>query len=171
MDTLNKEKKIIAIWAEDDNHLIGANQTMPWHLPAELAHFKRTTMGQAVLMGRKTFDGMGRRILPGRKILILTHDQNYQVKGVKTVSSVEEVLTWFDQQDKDLYIAGGSGVYQTFRDYYDALVKTHIHAAFQGDAYFPEIQQDQFNLISEETYPKDDKNPYDFTISKLIKIR
>ncbi|WP_019793795.1 dihydrofolate reductase, partial [Streptococcus sobrinus] len=65
MDKVFKAKQIIAIWAQDQAGLIGANQTMPWHLPAELAHFKKTTMGQAILMGRKTFDGMGRRTLPG----------------------------------------------------------------------------------------------------------
>ncbi|MGT2928894.1 dihydrofolate reductase [Streptococcus dentasini] len=165
------KKKIIAIWAEDQNHLIGANQTMPWHLPAELAHFKRTTMEAAVLMGRKTFDGMGRRVLPGRELLILTHDKGYQVDGVQTVSSIEEVLSWFEQQEKDLYIAGGAGVYKAFERYFDVLIKTSVQAKFKGDTYFPDIQQDNYQLISEEVYQKDDKNPFDFTVSVLRKLK
>ena len=70
-------KKLIAIWAEDDNHLIGVNERLPWRLPKELQHFKETTMGQALLMGRVTFDGMNRRILPGRETLILTRDSDF----------------------------------------------------------------------------------------------
>lgn len=171
MDNIKKGKKIIAIWAQDESGLIGSKQTMPWHLPAELAHFKKTTMGQAVLMGRKTFDGMGRRVLPGREILILTRDNTYQADGVKIVSSPEEVLTWFSQQEKDLYIAGGSGVYSAFREYYDSLVKTTIHACFEGDTYFPEISLEDYQLVEQEDFSKDQKNPYSFTISKFNKIR
>ena len=105
-------KQLIAIWAEARNHVIGKNHTMPWHLPAELAHFKKTTMGSAILMGRVTFDGMNRRCLPGRETLILTRDEDFDCEGVTTVTSVEEALAWFEQQDKDLYIAGGAGVYR-----------------------------------------------------------
>ena len=107
-------KQLIAIWAEAHNHVIGKNHTMPWHLPAELAHFKKTTMGSAILMGRVTFDGMNRRCLPGRETLILTRDKEFNCEGVTTVTSVEEALAWFEQQDKDLYIAGGAGVYKAF---------------------------------------------------------
>ena len=105
-------KQIIAIWAEARNHVIGKNHTMPWHLPAELAHFKKTTMGSAILMGRVTFDGWNRRCLPGRETLFLTRDKDFDCEEVTTVTSVEEALAWFEQQDKDLYIAGGAGVYQ-----------------------------------------------------------
>ncbi|AWN61574.1 dihydrofolate reductase [Streptococcus sobrinus] len=170
MDKVFKAKQIIAIWAQDQAGLIGANQTMPWHLPAELAHFKKTTMGQAILMGRKTFDGMGRRTLSGREILILTHDKTYQVDGVKTVSSPEEALAWFDQQNKDLYIAGGAGVYQAFINNYTGLVKTIIQARFEGDTYFPEMDMAPYQLVSEENHSKDQKNPYDFTIATYQKL-
>ena len=70
-------KKIIGIWAQTENGIIGKDQVMPWHLPAELQHFKETTMGQAILMGRVTFDGMNKRVLPGRTSIILTQDQAY----------------------------------------------------------------------------------------------
>ena len=80
-------KQLIAIWAEAHNHVIGKNHTMPWHLPAELAHFKKTTMGSAILMGRVTFDGMNRRCLPGRETLILTRDKDFDCEGVTTVTS------------------------------------------------------------------------------------
>ena len=112
---------------------------MPWHLPAELAHFKKTTMGSAILMGRVTFDGMNRRCLPGRETLILTRDKDFSCEGVRVVTSVEEALSWFEQQDKDLYIAGGAGVYKAFKE------------------------------VSRHLVVKDDKNAYDFSVSRYEK--
>lgn len=162
---MTREKKIIAIWAQAENGIIGKNQTMPWYLPAELKHFKTTTVGQALLMGRVTFDGMKRRILPGRETLVLTRDLDYNPEGVIVVHSVEEVLSWFEQQDKDLYIAGGSAIYKAFECHYDRLIKTTIHAVLDGDTYFPEIDLKNTIQVSEETIYRDDKNPYDFTIS------
>ena len=129
-------KQLIAIWAEAHNHVIGKNHTMPWHLPAELAHFKKTTMGSAILMGRVTFDGMNR---------------------------------WFEQQDKDLYIAGGAGVYKAFDGHYDALIKTTIEADLEGDTYFPQLDMTAFKEVSRDRVAKDDKNAYDFSISRYEK--
>ncbi|WP_162011334.1 dihydrofolate reductase [Streptococcus sp. S784/96/1] len=162
---MTNEKKMIAIWAQTEDGIIGKNQTMPWYLPAELNHFKETTIGQAILMGRVTFDGMNRRKLPGRETLILTRDTNYSVEGVTVVHSIEEVLNWFEQQEKTLYIAGGSAIYKAFEAYYDGLIKTTIHADIDGDAYFPSLDMKPFVQISERNIQKDDKNPYDFTIS------
>ena len=164
-------KQIIAIWAEARNHVIGKNHTMPWHLPAELAHFKKTTMGSAILMGRVTFDGMNRRCLPGRETLILTRDKDFDCEGVTTVTSVEEALAWFEQQDKDLYIAGGAGVYKAFDGHYDALIKTTIEADLEGDTYFPQLDMTAFKEVSRDRVPKNEKNAYDFSISRYEKER
>ena len=150
-------KQLIAIWAEAHNHVIGKNHTMPWHLPAELAHFKKTTMGSAILMGRVTFDGMNRRCLPGRETLILTRDKDFDCEGVTTVTSVEEALAWFEQQDKDLYIAGGAGVYKVF------------DGDLEGDTYFPQLDMTAFKEVSRDRVAKDDKNAYDFSISRYEK--
>ena len=142
---------------------------MPQHLPAELAHFKKTTMGSAILMGRVTFDGMNRRCLPGRETLILTRDKDFDCEGVTTVTSVQEALAWFEQQDKDLYIAGGAGVYKAFDGHYDALIKTNIEADLEGDTYFPQLDMTAFKVVSHERVAKDDKNAYDFSISRYEK--
>lgn len=166
---MTRDKKIIAIWAQTENGVIGNNQTMPWHLPAELRHFKETTMGQVLLMGRVTFDGMKRRILPGRETLILSRDKTFAAEGIKAFTSVDEVLTWFEQQDKDLYIAGGSAVYEAFDGLYDRLVQTVIHAEIEGDTFFPPLADDQFTLVSEKKHEKDGDNAYDFTIRVLEK--
>lgn len=162
---MTKEKKIIAIWAQAENGIIGKNQTMPWHLPAELKHFKETTMGQAILMGRVTFDGMNRRILPGRETLILTRDMDFKVEGVIVVHSVEEALAWFEQNDKNLYIAGGSAIYKAFEQHYDSLIQTRIHAKFEGDTSFPELDMTRFIPMAEKKVSRDEKNAYDFTVT------
>ena len=160
-------KQLIAIWAEDENHLIGVDGGLPWHLPKELKHFKETTMGQALLMGRVTFDGMGRRVLPGRDTLVLPRDKTYQADGVTVVHSPEEVFQWLDEHDKDLYVVGGSHVYERFLPDCQTLIRTKVHATFTGDTYFPEVDMTDFKTVSETHYDKDEKNAYNFTITVL----
>lgn len=162
-------KKIIALWAEDEQGLIGLDNGLPWFLPKELQHFKKTTMGQAILMGRVTFDGMNRRILPGRQTLILTHDDKFSSEGVSVLHSVEQVLEWFKAQDENLYIVGGASIYKAFEPHYDKLIRTTVHSCFKGDTYFPKLDLSVFATVSEETYYKDDKNAYNFTITTFEK--
>lgn len=162
-------KKIIAIWAEDDNHLIGANERLPWRLPKELQHFKETTMGQVLLMGRVTFDGMNRRILPGRQTLILTRDNDFEAEGVIVVNSVQEALDWYNSQEKSLFIVGGASIYQSFAEYYDGVIKTSVHGKFEGDTYFPDIDLSALHEVNQTFHEKDDKNAYDFTVTVFEK--
>ena len=130
---------------------------MPWHLPAELQHFKQTTMGQVILMGRVTFDGMKKRVLPGRTSIILTKDQAYNVENedVLVMHSKEEVLNWYQKQEKSLYIIGGSQILKLFSDQLEELIQTEIHA---------EIDQNLYESTHQVHHPKDEKNPYDFTV-------
>ena len=101
-------KKIVAIWAQDEEGVIGKDSRLPWHLSAELQHFKETTLNHAILMGRVTFDGMGRRLLPKRETLILTRNPEEKIYGVTTFYDVQSVLDWYQAQEKNLYIIGGS---------------------------------------------------------------
>lgn len=158
-------KKIIAIWAEDENGLIGADGRLPWHLPKELKHFKKTTTGHALLMGRVTFDGMKRRVLPHRETIILTRDQGFQAEGVKALNSPEEVLAWFNSQDKNLYVVGGASIYKVFENYYDELIRTKVHGRFLGDTYFPDFNWSGFKQTASTDFDSDDKNAYPFTIT------
>lgn len=162
-------KQIVAIWAEDDNHLIGKDNQLPWRLPKELAHFKATTMGQVLLMGRVTFDGMGKRLLPGRETIILTTNQDYDGQGAIVLSSVQEVLNWYNNQDKSLFIVGGASIYKLFEPYYDMIIQTKVHHSFDGDTYLPEMDLSSFTLFDEEFFKKDDKNHQDFTIKRFKK--
>ena len=95
-------KKIVAIWAQDEEGVIGKDNRLPWHLPAELQHFKETTLNHAILMGRVTFDGMGRRLLPKRETLILTRNLEEKIDGVATFHDIQSVLDWYQDQDKNL---------------------------------------------------------------------
>lgn len=160
-------KEMIAIWAEDEAGLIGVDGKLPWYLTRELQHFKETTLNQAILMGRVTFDGMNRRLLPNRQTLVMTRDVNYQVDGVLTMTSVEEVLDWYHAQEKTLYVIGGSKVLEAFDGYFNRVIKTVVHHQFEGDTYRPKLDLSRFREESQTFYPKDANNPYDFTVTVL----
>ncbi|MGT2934648.1 dihydrofolate reductase [Streptococcus castoreus] len=160
-------KEIIAIWAEDELGLIGVAGKLPWHLPKELQHFKETTLNQAILMGRVTFDGMNHRQLPNRQTLVMTRDVTYQVDGALVMSSVKEVLDWYHTQEKTLYIIGGSKVLEAFDGFFDRVIKTVVHHQFEGDTYRPTLDLSRFIKESQTFYPRDEKNPYDFTVTVL----
>lgn len=176
MDYLKKRGKtmaIAAIWAEDEQGLIGVKGRLPWHLPAELAHFKATTMGGVILMGRKTFDGMNKRILPGRTTIVMTQNPDYDAESdeVLVMHSVEEVLAWYAKQDKALFITGGAEILQAFSGSYDLLFRTLVHAEFVGDAYFPQaFDFSAFKEVESRIFPKNEKNAFDFTVKKYEKI-
>ncbi|MEW4353961.1 dihydrofolate reductase [Streptococcus pneumoniae] len=162
-------KKIVAIWAQDEAGLIGKNQTLPWYLPADLQHFKETTLHQAILMGRVTFDGMKRRILPQRVSLILTTDDTYKVEDKRALifHSVEEVLDWYEKEDYSLYVIGGAQIFTAFESVLDELVVTEIHEHFEGDTYFPiSFDWSSFEEVENHFYPKNEANAYDFTIRR-----
>ncbi|MFC4652554.1 dihydrofolate reductase [Lactococcus nasutitermitis] len=164
---------IYGIWAEDEHGIIGNQGRMPWYLPAEQAHFKQTTMNQAILMGRKTFEGMKKRVLPGRISIVLTRDKDYQAESddVLVMNDVQEVLDWYYAQEKDLFITGGAEILQLFEKHLEILYRTVVHGQFTGDASFPiTFDFNNFKLLSEIFHEKDEKNPYDFTIKKYQKI-
>lgn len=158
-------KKIVAIWAQDEEGVIGKDNRLPWHLPAELQHFKETTLNHAILMGRVTFDGMGRRLLPQRETLILTRNSEEKIDGVITFYDIQSVLGWYHHQAKNLYILGGKQIFQLFEPYLDEIIVTQIHAQVEGDTYFPEdFDLTVFETVASKSYSKDEKNVYDFTI-------
>ena len=159
-------KKIVAIWAQDQNGLIGKNQSLPWHLPAELKHFKEITSGHAILMGRVTFDGMDQRVLPNRTSLILTKDPNYTVENesVLIFHDLPSVLKWYQEQEKNLYIIGGGQIFSLFQHHLDEIIKTEIHASFEGDTYFPtEFPWSDFIKVKSLEGEMDEKNLYPHT--------
>ncbi|MGT2865643.1 dihydrofolate reductase [Streptococcus fryi] len=165
-------KKIIAIWAEDEEGLIGKDGRLPWHLPKELNHFKETTSGHALLMGRVTFDGMNRRTLPNRETLILSSDAKLRSElNVTVFSNIKDVLSWYEQQEKSLFVVGGARVYTSLEPYFDDIIQTKVHGRFEGDTYFPDFDWSDYELVKETFFSKDEKNDYDFTVTHFTRKR
>lgn len=164
-------KKLVAIWAQDKSGIIGKDNHLPWHLPKDFKHFKETTLNQAILMGRVTFGGMDKRLLPNREILILTTQSDYQVDGATVVTNVDEVLDWYKNQNKTLYIVGGSQIYQLFEPYIDELVITQVQAEVEGDTYFPkDFDFSKFSLVSSVVYERDSQNEFDFVVEHYERV-
>jgi dihydrofolate reductase len=128
--------RLIAIVAMTPERVIGRDGTLPWHLPEDLAFFKRTTSGHPILMGRKTYDSIGRP-LPKRRNIVLSRDPEWSADGVETIHAPEE-LSALDL-DGDVFIIGGSGIYEAFLPQLDELLVSHVHEAYPGDTHFPEF--------------------------------
>ncbi|GAA6203944.1 type 3 dihydrofolate reductase [Thalassotalea sp. SU-HH00458] len=153
------------IVAHANNRIIGKDNDMPWHLPADLAYFKKTTLGKPVVMGRKTYESIGRP-LPGRQNIVISRDKNYQAEGVTTVTSVEQALQQAGDVEEVMVIGGGA-IYQHCLPAADRLYITHINAEIEGDTQFPEYDvENDWTLVKSEKYSADDKNafPLDFCL-------
>ncbi|TDO73403.1 dihydrofolate reductase [Halanaerobium saccharolyticum] len=150
------------IAAMDKNQLIGKQGKMPWNLPADLKYFKNTTIGAPVIMGRKTFESIGFP-LPGRRNIILTRNKDYAAEGCEIFHSQEEILDEFLEKDKEAFIIGGAEIYKQFLAYSDKLYLTIIEHQFSGDTYFPEIDWQKWDKISEKKGTTDSNNPYTYS--------
>lgn len=150
---------ISMIWAMGKDNALGCKNRMPWYLPADFAYFKRVTMGKPVIMGRKTFESIGKP-LPGRENIIITRDKAYKPEGCIVVYSIEEAIEYVKK--KDSFIIGGAEIYKEFLPLADLLYITEIDETFEADAYFPEIDYSQWKLISSEPGIKDEKNTLDY---------
>jgi len=156
------------IVAMDRNRLIGSHNQLPWHLPADLAHFKRTTMGKPILMGAKTYDYIG-RALPGRLNLVLSRDPNRNIEGVTVVNSVAEAQSLLSP-GQELMVIGGASIYRMLLDQVQRIYLTQVEAEFEGDAWFPEIERSQWHETEVLEHPADEKNPYSCRFITLQRI-
>ena len=148
------------IAAMDRNCLIGKKNQLPWHLPADLAHFKQVTMGKPVIMGRKTYESIGRP-LPGRTNIVLTRSDDFDVQGVVTAGTLEQALDHASAAE-EVMIIGGSAIYELALPRADRLYLTHVEGSFQGDAWFPQFETEQWRIIASERHSADDKNTSDY---------
>lgn len=156
------------IAAMANERVIGADNDMPWHLPADLAHFKRVTMGKPIVMGRKTFQSIG-RALPGRKNVVISRDKNFKADGVMVVESCEAAIAALSDCDEMMVIGGGT-VYQHFLAECDRLYLTFIEHDVAGDTYFPDyLATASWREVSVEAHHADGKNPYNYQFVCLEK--
>ncbi|KIE21106.1 diacylglycerol kinase [Vibrio sinaloensis] len=155
---------MIAAMAND--RIIGKDNQMPWHLPADFAWFKRCTMGKPVVMGRKTYDSIGRP-LPGRENIVISRDASLTIDGVTTVTSIEGALTAAGDVD-EVMIIGGGAIYAACLPLANKLYVTHIDACVDGDTQFPDWGT-EFEECYSETFTADEKNAYNMRFVVLEK--
>lgn len=152
---------ISLIAAMDKNRLIGIKNGLPWHLPADFKHFKEVTMGKPVVMGRKTFESIGKP-LPGRKNVVISRS-GFEADGVVVVGSIDAALNEVKDAE-EVMIIGGASFYQQMINKADRMYLTHVDAECEGDAWFPEFSLDDWEVVSEVSFNADEKNNYSFKI-------
>ncbi len=169
------------IVAMSSNRIIGINNQLPWKLSADMAWFKKNTLNKSILLGRKTWESLPIRPLPGRKHIILSNNKNYQalsisgekVEGISLVTSVEEAIEkakgLITAEQDELMVIGGATIYQLMLPYCDRLYITQVTGDFEGDAWFPEFDTTQWQDDYFEPHKADDKNQFDFSF--IIKNR
>lgn len=149
------------IFAMDQNRVIGKDNRLPWHLPADLAYFKKVTMGHAIMMGRKTFESIGRP-LPGRENVVVTRNRSFRAEGCTVLHSLEEVRQFAANRDDEVFVIGGAELFQATLPVADRLYITKIEASFPGDTFYPAFDESKWQLVSYTKGIKDEKNPYDY---------
>lgn len=159
--------RLAVIVAAAENGVIGAANDLPWYLPEDLRYFKRVTMGKPIVMGRKTFESIG-RALPGRANIVITANRDYRPEGVIVVASIEAALVQAESAAvaagvDEVLVIGGAQIYQQALDRADRLYLTRVHATVEGDAYLPEISWENWVEHSREWHAAIGENSYDYS--------
>jgi len=161
---------IALIWAMARNRVIGRDNALPWHLPADMRHFRELTTGHPVLMGRKTFESLGSP-LPGRTNIVVTSNRNFAAKGCLVAHSLGEALAQAiphtQPDDPLLFVIGGAQLYTQALPYADRLYVTQVEAEIEGDAQFPDFDRTLWREIEKVSHPADDKNHYAYFFQTL----
>ena len=158
------EKTLTLIAAMGKNRAIGLNGRMPWHLPAELQHFKKVTMGKTIVMGRKTWQAIGRP-LPGRQNIVVTRNPDFQADGVDIATSLEDAALM--SESDEVMIIGGGQLYALALPLARRMVLTLIDIEPEADTWFPEWDDQKWSQTSETKYPANDSNPLAYRIIEL----
>lgn len=149
--------------AFDENRVIGKNNALIWHLPADLKRFKALTTGHVIIMGRKTFESIGKP-LPNRTTIVISRQTDLQIEGVILAHSVEEAILKAKSITRDdIFIVGGAEIYALSLPLADEILVTQLHDIFEGDAFFPEISPEMWTVTEQERGITDDKNTYQFS--------
>jgi dihydrofolate reductase len=151
--------KIAVIVAVAEDNVIGSGNSIPWYCPEDLQYFKRTTLGSPVLMGRKTYQSLKIKPLPGRQNIIVTRDPELTCEGCDVVTSVESGVRLVSAEEK-LFIIGGADIYRQSLSLAEELYITYVDVKIEGDRFFPEIDMSEWNLVREQTHHADEKNPH-----------
>jgi len=152
-----------------NNNVIGKDNKLIWHLPEDLKRFKQITTGKNIIMGRKTFESLG-RVLPNRKHIILCNDMEMDIdnENVEILDDISK-LDKYINSDEENFVIGGATIYKLLMPYVNKLYITKINQDFEGDVYFPEIKEAEWKEISKEKGLKNDENPYDYEYITYIR--
>lgn len=153
------------------NRVIGRNNALPWYIPQDLKFFKRITMGKPVIMGRRTYDSIGKP-LPGRTNIVITRNPDYRPEGVKVVHSVTHAVKLAESigvvdGSTEAAIIGGAEIFREAMPVTDRIYLTEVHADVEGDVYFPEIDESEWDEVSREDFKAEPPNPYDYSFVVL----
>jgi len=151
----------------DRNRVIGNNDSLPWHISADLKNFKKITMGKPIVMGRKTHESIGKP-LPGRENIIITRDKTYQAEGCTVLNSIDDIFEHCKVVE-EVMITGGSEIYKHTLDQATRLYLTEVHTEVEGDTFFPEFNLNMWEEVSREAFTADDKNDFDYSFVVLEK--
>jgi len=159
---------IAIVVAMAENRVIGRDNRLPWHLPADLRHFKQVTVGKPVLMGRKTYESIGRP-LPERTNIVVTRDRSYEAPGCVVVHSINSALEAAGGHE-EVMVIGGTDFYWQLLPKADRIYLTLVHAKFEGDALFPELDEHEWREIDRMDCAPDEKNPWPYSFIRLERI-
>lgn len=158
---------ITLIAAAAENNALGKDNAMLWHLPDDFKRFKEITTGHHIIMGRKTFESFPKP-LPNRTHVIITRQKGYTQEGCIIVDSIENAIAACPK-DEDIFIIGGGEIYNLGMPFADIIELTRVHESFEADAFFPEINRNEWELISEEYHPTDEKHKVDFSFQTFAR--
>lgn len=163
--------RLALIWAMSQNRAIGRNNALPWYLPEDLKYFKQVTMGKPIIMGRKTWESIGRP-LPGRTNIVITRDQTFTADGVKIVHSLDEAIRMAENiclinGCDEAVVIGGAEIYALALSRADRLYMTQVHAEVDGDAFFPTFDLESWQELGREDFQGSGANPYDYSFVVL----
>lgn len=162
--------KISLVVAAATNNAIGKDGKMPWHLPNDLRHFKNVTWGMPVIMGRKTFESMGKP-LPGRKNIVVSRQPGFRPEGAVVVKNLEDALFVAKEADaNEVMVAGGGEIYKALFDKAQRIYLTRVEAEPEADTFFPPLHPDQWYLISQQIHEADEKNEYNYSFQLWERI-
>lgn len=152
------------IAAVSSNNVIGKNNQLPWHLPADMKFFKNTTWGMPLIMGRKTFESMDNKPLPGRINIILTKQKNFSADGAVIVNDWSDALFAARDTDcKEVFVIGGGEIFKEVLKKADRIYLTRVHTIIDGDVFFPEIELKKWKLISKKDCATDERHKFSYS--------
>lgn len=159
---------IIMIAAVAENFALGKNNELVWHLPDDFKRFKQLTTNHYIIMGRKTFESFPKP-LPNRTHIIITRQKNYSAEGCLVVDNLKDALA-IVPKDEDAFVIGGGEIYNLSMPFTDVIELTKVHATFEADTFFPQIDATIWKLVASEYHPKDEKHLFDFTYETYHRV-